>query len=64
MIKIDWSYTFISVLAGVTLGLSVGIASHWGLGLAMFIGWLGIQAGTNGFHAIADVPSAITARAN
>jgi len=57
MSRIDWSCLVVSVLTGLLLGLSVGSASHWSVGVGLFMGWMLLHRLTWGFAAVPVTPS-------
>jgi hypothetical protein len=57
MSRIDWSCLVLSTITGLLLGLSVGSASHWSVGIVLFVGWMLLHRLTWGFAAIPVTPS-------
>lgn len=57
MSRIDWSCLVLSTITGLLLGFSVGSASHWSVGVVLFIGWMLLHRLTWGFAAMPVTPS-------
>lgn len=53
---IDWSCLMLSVSCGVLLGLAAGGASHWAVGISLFMGWMVLHGLTWGFVATPVTP--------
>jgi hypothetical protein len=55
MSGIDWDYAYLSLIAALTVGGAVGSASHWAIGVVLFIGWCAIHALLEGIHIVPGV---------
>jgi hypothetical protein len=49
MDKVERCHLCLSLFAGTVLGLAIGIATHWSVGVLVFIAWLAVHAMTWGF---------------
>jgi hypothetical protein len=55
MTGVDWGYACLSLLAALTVGLAVGCASHWAIGLVLSIGWCLVHALVEGVKDSAGI---------
>jgi hypothetical protein len=51
MDKVEQCHLCLSLLAGAVLGLATGMATHWSVGLLLFIVWTVVHGLTWGFAA-------------
>ncbi|NML19093.1 hypothetical protein [Azohydromonas caseinilytica] len=49
MDKIEQRHLGLSLFAGVMLALALGMATHWSMGLLLFLAWLAVHGLTWGF---------------
>jgi uncharacterized membrane protein (Fun14 family) len=49
MDKVERSHLCLSLLSGAVLGLAIGMALHWSIGVFAFIAWVVVHGLTWGF---------------
>ncbi|WP_156901781.1 hypothetical protein [Azohydromonas australica] len=55
MIGIDWRCAFLSLVAAATVGLVVGYAAQWTVGLVLSIGWCAVHLLVEGIKILPGV---------
>jgi len=57
MKTIERCHLYLSLFAGLMLGLAIGLAAHWSLGLLLFVVWVAVHGLTWGFAETNATPS-------
>ena len=56
MDKVARCHLCLSLFAASVLGLAIGMATHWGIGLLLFIAWVVVHGLTWGFAEVHETP--------